>query len=324
MQGAARRDVRRSMLTVTLNPALDVCAYIPVVQPDRKMHCSKVTIDSGGGGINVARVAVRMGAAARAVTFLDPASSEQFVQLLAAEDVPLEVISASGPLRESFTVTETSTGRQYRFVLPGPRIDSDDFDTGMVRIAELCVGEALVVVSGSCPPGVSTADVARLVDVVRAGGAEAIVDISGDMLGTVAAAGVRLIKPSVHELSVCVGEELNGNVEIERAARRLLASGPTGAILVSLGAAGALLVRVDAETVWLHAPHVRPVSTVGAGDSLVAGLAVALQRGATLVDAARLGVAAGSAATLATGTGLCQTTDIQRLLPQVLVSALAT
>lgn len=310
------------MLTITLNPALDLFAHIPVIEPDRKMHCTDVQVDPGGGGINVARVALRLGAAVRAVAFVSPISVGQFEALLTAEGVPLEVMQTSGLLRESFTVTESSTGRQYRFILPGPTIEPEDFETGIARIAELCAGEEMVVVSGSCPPGVTAADLARLVSLIRSCSAKVIVDTSGDMLAAVVAAGVTLAKPSVHELSVFAGEALTGNDEIERAARRLLATGPAEAILVSLGAAGALLVPADADAVWLHAPRVRPISTVGAGDSLVAGLAVALQQGATLIEAARLGVAAGTAATLATGTGLCQLADVQRLLPQVVVSSL--
>ena len=312
------------MLTVTLNPALDVCVRIPRVEPDRKMHCTDVTVDPGGGGINVARVAVRLGAQATAVAFVAPTSSAQFAELLAAEGVPLEMIEANGPLRQSFTATESSTGRQYRFVLPGSTIGPDQFDAGIARIAELCAGEHLVVVSGSCPPGISASDLARLVTLVRNGGAKVLVDCSGEMLAAVAAVGVLMLKPSVHELEIFAGKELKDHDEIVRTARRLLAIGPGDAILVSMGSAGALLIRADAETVWVHAPRVQPTSTVGAGDSMVAGFSFAIGQGATMTEAARLGVAAGTAATLAAGTGLCQPAHIDRLLAQVAISSFPT
>jgi 6-phosphofructokinase 2 len=286
------------------------------------MHCSNVAIDPGGGGINVARVAVRLGADAMAVAFVAPDASAQFAALLAAENVRLEIITTCGPLRESFTVTESSTCRQYRFVLPGPKIDRDEYDKGLARIAELCTREKLVVVSGSCPPGISDSDVARLVAVARSSNAEVIVDCPGSMLAAVAAVGALMLKPSVHELEIFATKDLVAHADIDEAARRLLAMGMTRAVLVSMGATGALFVRPDEETVWVHAPRVHSTSTVGAGDSLVAGFAVAIGRGATMLEAARWGVAAGTAATLAHGTGLCQEEDVIRLLPQVTMSSL--
>ena len=312
------------MLTITLNPALDLCAHVAVVEPDRKMHCSNVIVEPGGGGINVARAAVRLGAPVTAAAFIADDCDKRFLALLAAERVHVEAISVTGPLRESLTFVETSTSRQYRFVLPGSAIDAVHFDAGLDRIAELCVDETLVVVSGSTPPGVNADDVQRLIRTVGSSDAYVIADTSGEALSAVAVAGVALMKPSVRELSVFVGASIASHEEIEAAARRLLASGPNGVVLVSLGAAGALLVRSSDASQWLHAPRVRSLSTVGAGDCLVAGVAVALQRGQSMIDAARYGVAAGTAATLAMGTGLFIAADVERLLPQVLVTGVAT
>ncbi len=311
------------MLTVTLNPALDVCAHVGAVEPDRKMHCDDVIVQPGGGGINVARVATRMGIVATAAAFLARDCDKRFLELLTDENVLVETIAVGGPLRQSLTVIETSTSRQYRFVLPGSAMARDHFESGLARIAELCVDESLVVVSGSSPPGVSTEDIARLVGVARSSGAVVIADTSGDALAAVAAQGTALLKPSVRELSVYMGRALASHREIEQAGRELLSSGPNGAVLVSLGEAGALLIRPDEDAAWFHAPRVLSLSTVGAGDSLVAGIAVSLERGQNLVDAVRCGVAAGTAATLARGTGLCNTADVERLLPEVLVTGVA-
>lgn len=310
------------MLTITLNPALDMSTSIEVVEPDRKMHCVGLALHPGGGGINVARVAARLDCEVTAAAFVSVASSERLVSMLAPEGVALEIIPIEGQLRESLTVVETSTARQYRFVLPGPAMDRDHLDAGIVAAVALARDQSLVVVSGSLPPGVTPDDLAGLVGRLREGGAEVIVDTGGTALAAVARIGVLLIKPSARELSDFAEAELTGHPELEAAARRLLALGPNRAALVSLGEAGALLVRPEEVSLWFHAPRVRAVSTVGAGDSLVGGLASALGKGATMEDATRFGVAAGTAATLSTGTGLCRPADVDRLLAEVLVTPL--
>ncbi len=124
----------------------------------------------------------------------------------------------------------------------------------------------------------------------------------------------------MNELTVFAGEPLDGPIEIETAARRLLGLGPNRAVMVSLAGAGALLVPAHGASRWIHAPKVRVVSTVGAGDSLVAAMAVALEGGEELEAAARLGVAAGTAATLGAGTALCSPAAVTRLLPLVSVT----
>jgi 6-phosphofructokinase 2 len=318
---ANRKEI--GMLTVTLNPSLDICATVPVVESERKMRCTNVTIEPGGGGVNVARVAVRFGEPVTAAVFLREDSSGEFLSLLANEGVPVAVVPVSGKMREGFTAHEASTSRQLRFVLPGPSISPDEFAAGIERLVGLCADERLVVLSGSSPPGVSPSDLARLVRRIKQAGCEVIADVPGDALAEVSAAGVMLVKPSVRELSEFAGRSVVGHGHIEQAALDLLATGSTGAALVSMGPAGVLLVRTGHETIWFHAPHVQTHSTIGAGDSLVGGVAVALQRGAPLPEACRVGVAAGTAATLATGTGLCQAADVDRLAADVLVTARA-
>lgn len=308
------------VLTVTLNPALDVCAHISVVEPDRKMYCTAITVDPGGGGVNVARMAQRFGVTATAAVLAGGTTGERLVALLAAEHLPTEVLPIAGMVRESFTVVESTTARQYRFVLPGPHVNRNELAAAADRIADLSIGVSHVVLSGSSPPGVTPSDLAELLIRIRSTGAGVIVDTSGDALRAAAAVGTLLIKPSVHELSVFAEEDLAGHVEIEAAARRLLGLGHNHAVVVSLGAAGALLVPAGASSRWIHAPSVRVVSTVGAGDSMVAAMAVAFERGDTLQDAACFGVAAGTAATLSAGTQLCAPADVARLLPLVSVS----
>jgi 6-phosphofructokinase 2 len=312
-----------NLLTLTLNPSVDVSAQIPVVEPDRKMHCSAVCFEPGGGGVNVARVAHALGAEVAAVILVGGGSGDRLVALLAHEGVATESVAIADGTRTSLTVLESSTGRQYRFVLPGPAISPPELTEACERIAALAVDTRRAVVSGSVPLSISASSFAAVLQRIRDAGAKLIVDTSGPALIAAATVGTELLKPSRRELAEFAGHDFSSDAQIEGAARRLLAIGGNGAVVVSLGAAGALLVRAHGETRRIHAPSVRVVSTVGAGDSLVAGMAVALERGSDLEEATRWGVAAGTAATLSPGTGLCRRADVERLVAQVVTSPLA-
>jgi 6-phosphofructokinase 2 len=308
------------LLTITLNPALDIAAHVPVVEPDRKLHCTDATVEPGGGGVNVARVAHRLGASVTAAVLVGGGTGAQLVEQLRGEGVGTEPVAVGGSVRQSFTAVERASGRQFRFVLPGPVLGADERQAAWDQLVALAAGEDVVVVSGSVPPGVDEDDLVALLRRIRADGADLVVDSSDIGLRAAATVGALLLKPSVNELSRYVGVALSEHEEIAAAARELGAVGPSTAVVVSMGAAGALLVPKGGDVLWFHAPRVHVVSTVGAGDSLVAATVVALQRGAPLAEAVRAGVAAGTAATLASGTGLCARADVERLLPLVTVS----
>ena len=311
------------MLTVTLNPSVDVSTGVAVVEPERKLHCGPSRREAGGGGVNVARVAHVLGADVTAFVLVGGCSGAQLVDLLAGQRVATEAMPIAADTRESLTILEGATGRQYRFVMPGPTVTDEEMAAAEARVEALAAHSSLVVLSGSLPPNLLPRRFGSLVERIRSAGAAVIVDTSGDALGASAAAGTLLLKPSVRELSTFAGYVLSGEPEIVAAAHDLLDRGPNEAVVVSMGAAGALLVRPDAPATRVHGPRVHALSTVGAGDSLVGAIAVALERGADMETAVCWGVAAGTAATLAHGTGLCQREDVERLLHHVSVHALA-
>jgi 6-phosphofructokinase 2 len=306
-----------TILTVTLNPALDVCADVPVVEADHKLHCVGASRTPGGGGINVARAIHRLGGQATAVFPAGGSSGELLGELLRAEGVAIAMVPVAGTTREDFSVRETTTGHEYRFVLPGAPLDSSELAGCVDEIAERADAGSFVVLSGSLPPGTDVGVLEALVDRLRTDGSHVIVDTSGDALAAFARVGVLVLKPSLNELSGHAGCKLTSIDEIADAADHLRRAGPNHAVLVSLGADGALLVADGQPPRTIAAPPVRVVSAVGAGDSLVAGLVLGLAAGESLVDAARRGVAAGSAATLSTRHHLCRPADVDTLLAGV-------
>ena len=301
------------LVTLTLNPTVDLAVSTEQVRADDKLRCSAPQRDPGGGGVNVARAARRLGADILAVVPVGGPSGQQLRQLLDAEDLPVAAIDIAGETRESWTVDERSTEDQYRFVLPGPSLSDDEVDACIAAVSEHA--ETLVVASGSLPPDVPTDTWGRLVRTCAETGCRTIVDSSGDALRAAVDAGVWLLKPNLRELAQLVEQDLEDDSQIRAAAQQLLGGG-TEAVVVSMGAGGALLVTADG-TDHVRSPTVPIRSRVGAGDSTVAGIATALLRGDDLPTAVRWGVAAGAAAVMTDGSELCRPEDTERLFAEL-------
>ncbi|MBW3658660.1 MAG: 1-phosphofructokinase family hexose kinase [Actinobacteria bacterium] len=301
------------IVTLTLNPSVDLAVSTERVAPEDKLRCSAPQRDPGGGGVNVARAASRLGADVRAVLPTGGPAGEQLRQLLAGEDLPVTTIDLAGETRESWTVDETSSDDQYRFVLPGPSLSDEELAACLAAVDEHA--GTVVVGSGSLPPGVADDTWARLVRSCADAGVRTIVDTSGPPLRDAVEAGVWLIKPNLRELADLVGRDLEDDSAVRAAAEELL-DGGTEAVVVSMGAAGAMLVTAAGAT-HVRSPTVPIRSRVGAGDSAVAGIASSLLRGDDLATAVRWGVAAGAAAVLTEGSELCRREDTERLFAEL-------
>lgn len=303
-----------TIATLTLNPAIDIAATAPEVVPTIKIRCGDATVQAGGGGINVARVATRFGRSAVPIVIAGGATGERLLALLAEEGLSPSVVRTAHETRESFTVTDARSHEQFRFVLPGPTLAGGETDAVLEALAGLRAFPSLVVLSGSHPAGVPETFIADLSALVRKHGAQLIVDGPGEVL--CAARDATLIKPNERELAALSGRPLPTRSAIIAAARQAIRDGLSRNVLVSMGGDGALLVT--AERVWRYAvPPVNLVSAVGAGDSMVGSIAVALAAGEPLEAAVARGAAAGSAALLTRGTDLCRPEDVERLLPDI-------
>jgi len=310
MKSAAAQQV----VTLCMNPALDITTSTDVVRPTDKMRCTGARYDPGGGGINVAHVAQVLGAAATAVFPAGGPAGELVDSLLSAEGLTTQRIMIGGSTRESFTVDETSTERQYRFVLPGPALTTAEQTECLARLRRAAASATIVVASGSLPPGVPEDFYQEVANVCADIDVRLLLDTSGGGL-THIASGVFLLKPSVRELQEAVGRVLRTGSEQLAAAMELIDYGVARYVLVSRGAAGAILASRGGGQ--LFAPvTVPPGSGVGAGDAMVAGVAVGLIRGWPLTTAVRLGIAAGAAMLLTPGTAPCTRADTERLLEQ--------
>ena len=304
----------QKIVTLCMNPALDITTRTDVVRPTDKMRCAGARYDPGGGGINVAHVAQVLGAAATAVFPAGGPAGELVDNLLLAEGLATHRIMIGGSTRESFTIDETSTDRQYRFVLPGPALTVAEQTECLSHLRRAAASAAIVVASGSLPPGVPEDFYQQVAGICADIGVRLLLDTSGVGLTTINS-GVFLLKPSVRELQEAVGRVLRTGPEQLAAAMELIDCGVARYVLVSRGADGAILAGRDCGQ--LFAPvTVPPGSGVGAGDAMVAGVAVGITRGWPLTDAVRLGIAAGAAMLLTPGTAPCTRADTERLLEQ--------
>ncbi len=304
------------VLTITMNPALDVSTAVDEVRHTSKLRCESMQRRAGGGGVNVARELHHLGVDALAFYTAGHGTGRMMYSLLQQEGVSCHPHPIAGFPRESFTVLEQSTGHEYRFVLPGPDISTAEWESALVEIGRLCKPQSLVVASGSLPPGVPVDFFARVARVVQASEGMLVVDTSGEPLADALTQGVYLVKPSLHELRDLSGKPLASLYAVRDAALALLQCGAAHIVAVSLGEMGALMAC--AQGTW-YAPPLPVVvhSAVGAGDSFVAGMVWALSQGETPVQAFAKGVACATATLVSTGSGLGDMPQVLELLQRV-------
>lgn len=309
---AAGRLAQRSILTLTINPALDVSTSTERVIPGHKLRCGPTMLDPGGGGVNVARVVQRLGGQAVAVYAAGGPTGQAYRQLLDREGVVARIVNIGGSTRESFTVDETSSGEQFRFVLQGPSLQEPEWRDCLAAVDSLGVEGGLLVASGSLPLGVPDDFYARVARIAKQHGMRCVVDASGPALRAALDEGVYLIKPSLRELSELIGTALGSEQDQVAAAQQLVADGRAEVVALTLGAAGAILVT--AEGVLRQAnPEVEVKSTVGAGDSFLAAFVLRIAQARAVEEAFRAAVAAGSATAMTPATELCHRADVERL-----------
>jgi 6-phosphofructokinase 2 len=302
------------IVTLTMNPALDIATATDRVVPTHKLRCAAPRYDPGGGGINVARAVHALGGEAVAIFPAGGAAGEMIRHLLDEEDVAYDAVAIAGFTRESLAIEERETGQQYRFILPGPQISERDQERCLDQLSVLAAGASYIIASGSLPLGVPDDFYARVAALAKSLGKGLVLDTSGAALKE-AGGGIHLLKPSLRELQDLVGREIRTEREQERAAQQIIEQGRSDIVVLSLGEEGALLATAQGSERFAAIP-VAARGTIGAGDSMLAGIVLSLSRGLALNEAVRFGMAAGAAALFGTGTELCRRADVERLYAQ--------
>jgi 6-phosphofructokinase 2 len=237
--------------------------------------------------------------------------------MLAKENVPAIVIEVEHAMRENVIVLDESTNNQFRFGFPGAKLNEHEWQKCLDAINAINDAE-YIVASGSLPEGVPVDIFARLAAIAKKKNLRLVVDTSKEALQQAANEGVYMLKPNLGELSLIVGKNELTIAEIPAAGREIISKGKCEVLVISMGEEGAILLTKDTEFT-VKTPWVKKKSTVGAGDSMVAGIVLQLSKGKTIKEAFLYGVASGTAATLNAGTELCHKKDVDELYRQLVL-----
>jgi 6-phosphofructokinase 2 len=302
----------QKVLTITLNPSIDKNFFVDRLVPDHKLRCSNPQVDPGGGGINVAKGMKRLGGDVTAFVLAGGRNGELLKELLVRDEVPYVMMDSNVDTRESIVISEHTSKNQYRLVVDGPVISESIYNGILQKLVSLDPFPEYVVASGSLPLGIPENYYALIAKIVRDKGARFILDTSGEPMKLALKEGVFMAKPNLGELSKISGVEHLELDDVDEAAQAQIAQGVCEVMVVSMGPAGAMLVTKDMYRIF-PAPAVPRKSTVGAGDSMVAGMVWALQHGKSLEEMTMTGIACGTAATMNEGTKLFRKEDVLRL-----------
>lgn len=306
------------IITLTVNPALDIYSTTEKLEPNEKLRCKAPLIDPGGGGINVSRVIKRLGGESTAIYTKGGHTGKLFSDLLKGEGVKEDPVDIKSDLRQNFAITETSTGNLYRFGFPGAQLEHSEYEALLLK-ADKCQKGSFLVASGSLPPGAPSNFYGRAAERAKNCGLRFVLDTSGKSYEGVLEQGAYLLKPNKNELKDITGKAADTPEQQKNALLHILEKYPVEIIVLSLGAQGAMLAT-KGEVRLYPAPQVEHVSSIGAGDSMVAGIVFSLYNGQPIEKAILYGLACGSATIKSPGTELLQKKDVDVLYDQLLES----
>ncbi|NLC59336.1 MAG: 1-phosphofructokinase [Armatimonadetes bacterium] len=301
--------------TVTLNPAVDRTLWVRGLKVGDTNRVDHSDMDPGGKGINMSLVLRECGADSVALGFLG-GNTGRFVQsYLESRGIATAFVTVKGETRVNIAVQDGTGAPPTTLHEPGPEISMEDLRQLGEQIRQVLPKCSFIAFGGSLPPGAPHDVYATLINYCQQNGVKAILDADGTVLAAGMAAKPYLVKPNRAEAERLLGRALRSLEDAASGAVEIVQRGVSLAV-ISLGVKGA--VATDGSEVWHAAPPVlTSKSTVGSGDSLLAGFACALEKGAGLGDALRLGVAAGAATAASPGADLATRQEIEAMLPQV-------
>jgi 1-phosphofructokinase family hexose kinase len=307
------------IVSVTLNPSVDVPIALDEVRLGATNRCISSSVEPGGKGLNASRVVHRLGAETIAYGFAGGITGALLRRRLDDEGVPHAFDEIDELTRMDVMLYERALDRRTRLLPIGPHLGKEQLQRVRVRLA-LLDERTIAVFGGSVPPGLAPDVYASFLGALVPRGVRCIVDASGEALAAALAAHPSLIKPNEEEAAEVVGLPVRDDAEA-LAAARVLREGGAQAVVISQGERGA--VGMDAGGAWkVEVPPIEARNTVGAGDSMVGGMAFALERGEPFAEMLRWGAAAGTASAMAPGRNLCSGAEAEAVLARVTVRPL--
>lgn len=311
--------------TLTMNPALDKTIVVNEFKIDSVNRVSSIRIDPGGKGINVSNMVKQLGGVSEAVVASSGATGNQLLQLLDQKEISYKTFDVGGDTRINTKVVDPKYNTFTDINEPGPTVTKKDLKEIEEYLRESLLEGDLLILAGSLPKGATASFYKELAQIGNNAGAKVIVDADGENLKQSLLAKPFLIKPNEHELEMYFDELLDTEEKLIKAANKIVRQG-ISCIVISLGEKGSLAITKDGAA-RIEALKLDVKSTVGAGDSMVAGIAYYLnyiledkQKPITiheLVNATILGVASSSASIEQEGTLMGSRDRVDELIKRV-------
>jgi 1-phosphofructokinase len=306
--------------TVTLNPSLDKTIYVDALHPNDTNRITKVETDAGGKGINASRVLKELGTDTIALGFLGGHTGRFVEYVLNNEGIRTSFVHVESETRTNIAVQEASGAAPTTLNEAGPAVTEDELDELFVKVRRAARRSAMVTFGGSLPPGAPADTYRRLVTVVCEAGSRPVLDSDGEPMRIGMQAAPFMIKPNQDEVRRLVEVDIVSTDDALRALALLRATG-IELVVISMGARGA--VAQSSEGIWRAVPpDVKPISTIGSGDSMVAGITHVLSQGGSIEEAFKWGTAAGAATAMTDGTRVCTKQEVVSLLSRVVIEKL--
>lgn len=324
LQTRKQAHLVNSILTITLNPALDMSTAVEAVIAGPKLRCHEPSVEPGGGGINVSRAIQKLGGTSHALVAAGGANGERLVELLRQHISDVIVFKQSVETRQSFAVTDMQSRKQYRFVLPGPHWTRADVDAFWSVMDGEVKTDSWVVLSGSMPTGIPENFTATLNEHLSRKGARLFVDTSNAALTAVAHKAHEpyyLMRTDAEEAKMLAGKSFKDASDLANFAESLVERKIAEHVVMSIGDNETIAVSANDKFVCTP-PEIPVISAVGAGDSMVGAMALKLSQGHSFRDAVTYGVAAAGAAVETPATQLCDLSRTEHFLPLVTVRSL--
>lgn len=308
-----------TILTITLNPAIDLVTATPKLIPNVKLRCAEPRYSAGGGGVNVSRAIANLGGRSIAFAAVGGASGAMYRAMLEAEGLEALWFDIPGITRQSVSVLDQASSDQFRFVFPGPVWSDALCERALAVLGEACRGMRYVVGSGSLPPSAPDDFYDRIGMAADAVGARFVLDTSGGALSE--ARQATGYKPWLWimdnaEASQIAGRALPDMDTLQGFARELAERRPAEVIILTYADGGAVAVS-DEGIFKTRPPKVEVVSKIGAGDSFVGGLVFRLAEGWTVADSCAYAMAAAASAVTRHAAELCDRDQTDRYFDMI-------
>ena len=302
------------ILTLTLNPAFDIHCGVKSFLPERENYMRSYRRHIGGKGVNISRALHENGVESTAFVVLGKQNCADFERELSSCGVKYVPVYVDGRIRENITI-HPEDAAETRISFEGGRVMLEDAAKIFEMMLPLCDENTIFTFNGRMPAGLAVSDIVPFLERVKASGAYLAIDSGSFTMADFAEVKPWFIKPNQEEISRCVGREVTTLEEALAAAREIRAHGIEN-VMVSMGGDGAVLVSGTGEFA-VSVPKIDVVSTIGAGDSSVAGFCAAFAEGKAPLECLINAVSYGSAACLTAGTNPPKHEDVEAILKMI-------